>query len=135
MRKRKKKASSNRLMIFGTISIFIIVFFIYSLFSYVIQVKNLNNEQLKIKDNLSLLKEEEANLKNEIEKLKDPDYLARYARENYMYSKAGEYIIKVSDKEEETTYPNDTSNKKNYIGVVIVGSVLFLLLVFKKKII
>ena len=133
MKKRKKKASGNRLLVFGTISIFIIVSFIYSLFSYIIEVKNLNQEQIELDNNLLLLKEVEENLKIEIEKLKDPDYLARYARENYMYSKDGEYIIKVSEKEKNETDLNENPNEKNYFVVTIIISFIAFLILFVKK--
>lgn len=52
-------------------------------------------EELKITYNESL--EEEENLKEEIEKLKDPEYMARYTREKYLYSKDNEIIIKIED--------------------------------------
>ena len=32
------------------------------------------------------------------DKLQDPDYIARYAREKYFYSKDGEYIIKIPEE-------------------------------------
>ena len=133
-KKRKKKASGNRLMIFGSLSIFIIAFFVYTLFSYIIQVKDLNNEQVNLQNNLVALKEEESNLKNEIEKLRDEDYLARFARENYMYSKDGEYIIKVNEKK-EVVEESSVENKKNYIGIVIIVCILSFVVLFIKKII
>ena len=104
------------------------------LFSYIIEVKNLNNEQIDLENDLIALKEEENNLKNEIEKLKDDDYLARYARENYMYSKDGEYIIKVNTiNENDNTVSQD--NKKNYIGIVIIACILSFVVFFIKKVI
>lgn len=132
-KKKKKKASENRLVIFGTISIIVIMFFVYSLFSYIIEVKNLNEEQKRLENDLLLLKKEESNLKNEIEKLKDPDYLARFARENYMYSKDGEYIIKVSEKDKEDTIKIE-DNSKNYLGIIIITSIALITLIFIKKI-
>lgn len=132
-KKKKKKASENRLVIFGTISIMVIMFFVYSLFSYIIEVKNLNEEQKRLENDLLLLKKEESNLKNEIEKLKDPDYLARFARENYMYSKDGEYIIKVSEKDKEDTIKIE-DNSKNYLGIIIITSIALITLIFIKKI-
>ena len=39
--------------------------------------------------------EEEETLKSEIVKLQDDEYIARYAREKYLYSKDGEIIIKI----------------------------------------
>ncbi len=46
----------------------------------------------------NLLKEEES-LNSEVTKLHDRDYIARYARERYMYSLPGEIIIKIPNDE------------------------------------
>ena len=46
---------------------------------------------------LVTLKDEEDKLNSDIKKLKDPEYVARYAREKYMYSKDGELIIRIPD--------------------------------------
>ena len=56
--KKRKKASENRLIIFGTSSIIVIAFFVYSFFNYIIQVKNLNDEQAKLENDLLVLKQE-----------------------------------------------------------------------------
>lgn len=48
---------------------------------------------------LSDLKDEEEALNSDIKKLNDPDYVARYAREKYLYSKNGELIIRIPDDE------------------------------------
>ena len=71
------------------------------------------------------MKESEEDLSNEIERLKDPDYLARYARENYSYSKDGEYIIKL-DKDNNIEKVQETPEYKQYIiyiGAIIIGMV------------
>ena len=44
---------------------------------------------------LSELKKEEEVLRANVDKLQDPDYIARYAREKYLYTKDGEYVIKM----------------------------------------
>ncbi len=38
---------------------------------------------------------EEKSLESEVTKLKDPEYVARYAKEKYMYSSEGEVIIRM----------------------------------------
>lgn len=48
-------------------------------------------------DKLISLKDEQEILNSDIKKLEDPDYVARYAREKYMYSKDGELIIRIPD--------------------------------------
>ena len=52
-------------------------------------------ETLKISYSEKL--EEEENLKNEINKLQDPEYMARYTREKYFYSADNEIIIKIEE--------------------------------------
>ena len=44
--------------------------------------------------NLSLEKEK---LEANIVKLEDPDYIAKYVREKYFYSKDGELILRIDD--------------------------------------
>ena len=41
--------------------------------------------------------DEETALKSEVTKLQNPDYVARYARETFFYSKPNEIIIKTDD--------------------------------------
>ena len=62
---------------------------------YQIIIKNQEKRQFKIE--LTELKEKEEELKATVTKLQDPDYVARYAREKYLYSKDGEIIIRIPD--------------------------------------
>ena len=48
-------------------------------------------------DKIASLKEEQEKLNLDLKKLEDPEYVARYAREKYMYSKDGELIIRLPD--------------------------------------
>lgn len=73
------------------------VLFVSSIFSYATQIIRTKQE---IKDlNLAYTEslEQEDILNDEINKLKDPEYLAKYAREKYLYSKDDEIIIKIED--------------------------------------
>lgn len=54
-------------------------------------VKEKKELELKYKEIL----EREDLLKSEISKLEDEEYVARYAREKFLYSKDGEIIIKL----------------------------------------
>ena len=49
----------------------------------------------ELEKRIAALSLEEEELNNEITKLQDKDYLARYAREKYFYSKNGELIIRI----------------------------------------
>ena len=132
---RVTKASKNRLLIFGSLSLFIICYFIFTIVMYIYNIGSLNIRKDVLNNNLTELKREEKILTNEIEKLQDPAYIAKYAREHYSYSKNGEYIIKINDKEKEE------ENREFILNInykyVIFGSLLFLLLIIgilrKKK--
>ncbi len=56
-----------------------------------------SKEKKEFTEELSILKEKEEELKGQVNKLQDPDYIARYAREKYLYSKDGEIIIRIPD--------------------------------------
>jgi len=74
-----------------------IVVFASTAFSYFSQITKNKKEinELKLTYNEKL--EEEENLKDEINKLQDPEYMAKYAREKYLYSKKGEIVIKIEE--------------------------------------
>ncbi len=127
-KKSMKKKAKRRLMFFGTLSCFMIAYFIFSSTLAIIKIVNLNNEKKALNTELKSLKKDETDLAVEIEKLKDPDYLARYARENYLYSKDGEYIIKLDNQEKE----KETEEKvdwKDYKYVFVGGGVFVVILV------
>lgn len=132
MKRKVSKKSKRRLMIFGILSIVAIGYFFVTLISSAYSYLSLKKEESKLKEELVSLQDEKANLKIEIEKLNDPEYVARYAKENFLYSTDGEYIIKIdSDEvEKEAEVKND-----QVIYIMIGGIILFLLLllIFRKK--
>lgn len=103
MAKRVVKKSSKRakrriffsFIVFGTI----IGSLSYSFFTNISKMIEINNEKQALNDRLVQLKEEEEVFNSDIKKLNDPDYVARYAREKYLYSKEGELIIRIPDDE------------------------------------
>jgi diacylglycerol kinase/cell division protein FtsB len=121
--KKVSKASRRRLVTFGTLSFIIIGYFIFSLITYSINIGKLSSEQKQLEEKLASLQANEKNLKVEIQKLKDPDYVARYARENYLYSKDGEYIIKIQPEEKVNKKEDSKFNIVDYgfyAGIVVV---------------
>lgn len=55
--------------------------------------------ELSLERELLLEKEEE--IQADIKRLSDPLYIARYAREKYLYSKDGEIILRIKDEDEK----------------------------------
>lgn len=91
------KKDKRRLFILTMVFIPLLIYFISNMFSYWSTIyKNVKEkEKLELEYNQRL--EDEENLKSEITKLQDPEYIARYAREKYLYSKNGELIIKIEE--------------------------------------
>lgn len=82
-------------IIFGSVTIYLS----YNFFSNVSMIIKINEEKLVLQEKLISLQDEEEELNSDIKKLEDPEYVARYAREKYMYSKDGELIIRIPDDE------------------------------------
>ena len=99
MSKRKTKFSMKktvkRVLVFGIFSLVAISFVSVTLINIVNQIVDKYKEADELEKKMAILTEEEENLNNEILKLQDKDYLARYAREKYFYSKNGELIIRI----------------------------------------
>lgn len=93
----KKVTKKDRRRITLLIIIFIPLFTIFmsNMFSYWSQIYNNIKEKKELELLYREILEEEETLKSEIVKLQDDEYVARYAREKYLYSKDGEIIIKI----------------------------------------
>lgn len=99
---RKKKKNSNKYKYFIPIfsSIILIIALIGTVINDWIQVIRNREEIKEVKLQYQKLLDEEASLNVEVSKLQDPDYIARYAREKYMYSKPGEIILRMVEPRE-----------------------------------
>ena len=95
----KKMSQKTKFRVtFYTIGLIIsIVLFTSSCVYYISQIVKNNNEMNKLEATYNEKLSEEETLKDEINKLQDPEYMARYAREKYLYSKKNEIIIKIED--------------------------------------
>lgn len=96
---RKNKKVKIRMFFLTTLFAFIIGYLGYSLSFNVKKIMEINKQKNILNNKLVNLKDEEDALNSDIKKLKDPDYVARYARKKYMYSKEGELIIRIPDDE------------------------------------
>lgn len=91
----KTYKARRRLLFFGTISIIILISIATSVSLRIAEIHKIKMEKLALEENLATLAIDEEKVKNELEKLQDPDYVARYAREKYLYSKDDEFIIRI----------------------------------------
>ena len=125
-KKKVPKKAKRRLAIFGPVAIFIIIYCTFTLCTTVTDLYKLSNEEKNLNNKLSTLKTSASDLKTEITKLQDKDYVARYARENYLYTRNGEYVIKTDEK--DTKQKKETPKDEQYIIYICIGAVLFIIL-------
>ncbi len=126
MAKRISKRTRLRLMILGPIAFFIIGYCAFTLITTTINLYNLHKEEKALNEKLTNLKADAKSLKTEINKLQDKEYIARYARENYLYTKNGEYVIKLDDDGKKIK-----EVKANYDDAYLIyGCTIVIILIF-----
>ena len=146
MARRIPKASKRRLSIIGTLGLIAIIYFLFSIAYNGYTIYDLTREKKDLEDKYISLKEEAEELKIDIEKLSDEKYLANYAREKYLYSKDGEYILQIDDEElkklsEEVKNTNEgidiinlKLNRSYTLGaLILVFSIIILYIIIKGK--
>lgn len=52
-------------------------------------------QKRELNDKIASLQEEKKTLESDIKKLENSDYIAKYVREKYFYSKEGELILRL----------------------------------------
>ena len=96
---KRKIGRKGRFTLLLVCVIGILVVFVGTIFKDWLQIVNNKQSLAAMNIHYEELLEEEASLTSEVTKLHDRDYIARYARERYMYSLPGEIIIKMPDEE------------------------------------
>ncbi len=93
--KRIKRKRMRRIFLVTLLCLAINAYVIYSVGSILTNVYDMKKESKQLETKLEELKEEEDVLKSEVKKLRDPVYVAKYAREKFFYSGDNEYIIRM----------------------------------------
>ena len=98
-KKKKRKASKYKIRLFFAFIVFggITVALGYNLFCNIVSIKKMQDEKEELKNQIVTLEEEQQVLETDILKLEDPNYIAKYVREKYFYSKEGELILRIDD--------------------------------------
>jgi cell division protein DivIC len=89
------KKTKRRVLLITSLTVTVFLAFSFNLWKTLSQVIDKNSEAKVLQKEMQRLEDEEMYLKVEVEKLNDPEYVARYAREKYFYSKNGEFTIKI----------------------------------------
>lgn len=136
-KKKVSKLVKRRLRIYFLISIAVISIGVIAVVSNIYKIHSLRKEESELNNKLDNLHTEEKELSSEIGKLKDPDYIAKYAREKFYYTKDGEYVIKIQDDNKVDTDNIVEVNRSYYIiGLAILLLTIFIIFIksrIKKK--
>ena len=92
---KKTKKEKKRLFLISTLIIFLLVSLVMSVSKDWTTILENNRKIAELNAKYDSLLTEESQLKSEVTKLQDTDYIARYAKEKYMYSSEGETIIRM----------------------------------------
>ena len=93
--KKKSSKAKKRYLVLSVFFVGVVSLSVASIFKDWLEIMNNKQQIASLTSYYDELLEEEASLTSEVTKLHDEDYIARYAREKYMYSLPGEFIIKI----------------------------------------
>lgn len=91
------KKERRRLTIFILSFIFIIGFTCINIFPDWLKIMKNKQEITVLEESYQELLDTEEALKAEVQKLQDPEYVERYAKEKFLYTKEDEIIIRKTD--------------------------------------
>ena len=132
MKRKKSVKKVMRKFIFYILPSIIILLSVSEIVNYSFRIIDLKNQQKSLANEYNELRAKEHELKIEIQKLQDPEYIARYARENYLYSKDGEYIIKIDNTKATDSNDSNASNFRWYSYILpILMTLIVLLILFR----
>ena len=119
------KQAKRRLTVLTPLVFLAVGYLLFTVVTTFTELYQLKNDEKKYSSELKKLQGNSEELKTEITKLQDTDYVARYARENYLYTKDGEYVIKINNDDEKTK----NSKLIAYDKYIIYGSYFLLSLI------
>ena len=104
--KRKKNKDNTLYMLLVVTCAVLMVALVGTVFKDYSRVIQNRKETEELENRYQELLEEETSLNSEVVKLQDPSYVARYAREKYLYSKEGETILRIIDVQKDKSSSN-----------------------------
>ncbi|KJL02687.1 MULTISPECIES: FtsB family cell division protein [Priestia] len=92
---RKRIGLIRRLTVFGVLALIIGGLMVSALITQTSAIENKKAEKVKLEQQLTKLQSKQKQLKGEIVKLNDDDYIKKIARRDYFLSEDGEIIFNV----------------------------------------
>ena len=99
MAKKNITVKARRRMLFlGFGCIVIIVVMTFSISKLWVEIIDRYRQEKVLDEELIVLKEKEEELRVKVDKYQNLDYIAKYAREKYFYSKDGEFNLQIPEE-------------------------------------
>ena len=95
MTKGRTRKEKKRLIFISVTIVALLVSLFGSLYSDFMQILENKKETSILTSEYEKLIDEQESLSSEVTKMQDPNYVARYAKEKYLYSSEGEIIIRI----------------------------------------
>jgi len=97
-KKKTNKGAVRRMSLYFFVFVCVLVYSGYVTIVSCGKIIDKYQEKKDLEEKYASLVSEEELLEKEVNKLQDPEYIAKYAREKYLYSADGEYIIKIVEE-------------------------------------
>ena len=125
------KLNKKRIFLLSLLCLGVMCYFFVTAFNYIFDIISFSHEEKVLKNDLISLQEEEVNLNKELDKLKNDEYKARYAREYFLYSKnEGEYIFSIDDDGKNTVEKDESNDLYKYLIIAGVGFLFLIVIIF-----
>ncbi len=98
MARNNRNKAKRRFLFLGIGSIAIIIVMTLSIGKYWVEIFDKYQEKNELSKELENLKEKEEQLRVDADRLQNPDYIARYAREIYLHSKDGDFTLQIPEE-------------------------------------
>lgn len=95
MTKGRTRKEKKRLVFISVTIVVLLVSLFGSLYTDFIKIMENKKETAILTSEYENLLDEQKVLSSEVTKMQDPNYVARYAKEKYLYSSEGELIIRI----------------------------------------
>jgi len=95
IRKRRRRGLYRRLTAYSIVTAFLSIAFLLLFMSQHAQMQDKLNEKERLEKELTKVQQMEQDLKEEVRRLNDPEYVGEIARRDYLLSKDGEIIFKL----------------------------------------
>ena len=95
MTKGRTRKEKKRLVFISVTIVVLLISLFGSLYTDFMKIMQNKKETSLLTSEYENLLDEYASLSSEVTKMQDPNYVARYAKEKYLYSSEGELIIRI----------------------------------------